>query len=387
LSYKYALACYIVTGGIQKNTDYGPIYGSGAPPNDLVLRHVPRLPWAFDTNTVWVTDYGADPTGFTDSTTSIQNAINLAHTSGSDEVFLPRGNYALSATLHLFPNTKFFGIPGSYAELDGYGWVTNGKLQPFLQVGDAINNPAATLIGTAVVSDITFFMPTDSTQFPEYAKMLPNDGANYDPTDQTYLYGIDWQTGPYSIMNQVSLSFMYNTLKVTNPATRNYIQVDHSGGGRWYGLQIAGDWGPNGANGYTVLVTGSSSPLTLYGSNPEHSNGIAFYGFQNTSNVRVLGLKMEDGGNKYLFQIMNSNNIMLGGLGTHGQSVIASQGNSTNLNLNTAAFFTGPGTDPAFYTDLDTNQTYSAAYAYALLKIGNFDSTVFPTCSSGLNCY
>ena len=54
--------------------------------------------------------------------------------------------------------------------------------------------------------------------------------------------------------------------------------------------------------------TGTTSPLTLYGTNPEHSNGVSFYGFDHAKNVRVLGLKMEDGGNKYLIDL-NRNTI------------------------------------------------------------------------------
>jgi hypothetical protein len=390
--YQYALAGTIVMLDNDGNqlakqaTDYGPVFGTSAtPPDDLVERHVPSMPWAFDTNVVWVTDQGADPTGFTDSTTEIQKAIDLAHTKGSDEVFLPRGDYSISGTLHLYPNTKFFGLPGLYSSLLAYGWVTGSVLQPYLQVGDAVNDPAGSKAGTAVVSDIGFPMPVDSTQFAAYAKLLPDGGAGYDPTDQTYLYAIDWQTGAASVLNQINISFQYNTLRVPSPATRNYIQVDNSGGGRWYGMQIAGDWGPNGANGHSLYVTGTTEPLTLYGSNPEHSNGISFYGFDHAANIRVLGLKMESGGNQYLVSINDSKNIMLSGFSGHGEFTVAAS-LSTDLNLNTAMYFTSPGPNQSFFVDLDNSQSYSFADAYALLKMGNFDESAFPTCTSGLVC-
>jgi hypothetical protein len=390
---KYALAGTAVslddTGAqlAQQTTDVGPTYGTTSPPpTDLVRRHVPRMPWAFDTNAVWVTDRGADPTGKTDSTAAIQKAIELAHTSGSDEVFLPRGSYSLTATLHLHADTKFFGIPGLYAGLSAWGWVTGGKLQPYLQVGDAVNDAAATRAGTAVVSDIAFAMPVDTTQFPEYARLLPADAGAYNPTDQTYLYAMDWQTGAQSVVSQINVAFQYNTLDVPSPATRNYIQVDHDGGGRWYGMQIAGDWGPNTAQGHSLYVTGTSTPLTLYGSNPEHSRGISFYGFDSAANIRVLGLKMESGDNTYLVEITASKNIMLSGFSGHGEFTVA-ESRSTGLNLNTAMYFTEPGDgDQAFFTDLDTAKSYSFTDAYALLTMGTFDESVFPTCTSGLTC-
>jgi hypothetical protein len=268
-----------------------------------------------------------------------------------------------------------------------FGWVTGQELQPFVQVGDAVNDAAAAQAGTAIMSDIAFFMPVNAVQFPEYAKLLPDDGAGYQVVDQAYLYAVDWQTGQSSILNQVNVSFQYNTLSVPSAPSRNYIQVDQTGGGRWYGLQVAGDWGPNGTNGATLYVTGTAAPLTLYGSNPEHSRGLTFYGFDHAQNIRVLGLKMEGGDNKYLVDINSSSNIMLSGFTGHGEFTFAAHGGSTNLNFNTAMYFSsGTAPDPPFYINTDTSQSYSFADAYALFKAGAFDDSVFPTCNYGLNC-
>ena len=49
------------------------------------------------------TDYGADPTGMTDSTSAIQLALNSAKTLGGGTVFLPIGKYIVSSTIHI-PN-------------------------------------------------------------------------------------------------------------------------------------------------------------------------------------------------------------------------------------------------------------------------------------------
>jgi hypothetical protein len=59
-----------------------------------------------------VTQYGADPTGATDSTTAIQNAIN----AGTGPVYLPAGAYRISSPLTLANGTIIIGDSGG-----GYG--------------------------------------------------------------------------------------------------------------------------------------------------------------------------------------------------------------------------------------------------------------------------
>jgi hypothetical protein len=46
-----------------------------------------------------VLHYGADPTGVTDATVAIQNAINAANTAGGGEVFFPNGIYLIAGAL------------------------------------------------------------------------------------------------------------------------------------------------------------------------------------------------------------------------------------------------------------------------------------------------
>ena len=360
----YALAAYAVINDVKQQTDYGPVYGSGTVPTDLVSRHVPgTMPWAFDSNVAWVTAYGADPTDATDSTAAIQSAINAAHSNGSEEVFLPRGKYSITGTLTLYPNTRFFGLPGGYSELIAPSWITNLTLHPYMQVGDAVNNATATAAGTAIVSDIAFFLPT----------------AGSNPTDESYLSAIEWQTGASSVMNQVATSFQYESgVTPSAPATRNIIQVDNAGGGRWYGLQEIGDYGPNSATGHMLYFNGTSSALTLYGSNPEHGAGDAFYGFSNASNIRILGLKTEDGSAPYLFDIENSNNIFIAAVNGDGLAPSKVTG-STNVTLNTFAYYElysaqGHGGSP-FITDDKT--TYTFTDAYSLFKLGSFNNGAF----------
>jgi Pectate lyase superfamily protein/Immunoglobulin I-set domain len=399
----YALASSsVVNDSLQIAADFGPIYSTagGTPPTDLVIRHLPgQMPWAFDANALWVTDYGADPTGFKDSTAQIQNAIDAAHAGGSDEVFLPRGDYSISATLKLYPNTKFFGLPGLYSQLLGYGWVTHHTLQPFLQVGDAVGDAAATEAGHAIVSDIAIQLPSDATSYAAYAKLLPNGGANYDPADQTYLYAVEWQTGRSSVSNQFSISYQSQgnitdrtpvptgDILIT-PATRNLVLLDHSGGGRWYGLQIAGG-SFNSPTGNSLYATGTSMPLSIYGSNIEHAAGASFYGFSNASNIRVLGTKTESGAAPYWFTVDNSNNIMLSGLTAHQNSSVMVN-SSTNVNLNAMDFYSmypAEAQTVSFITD--DRGSYNSLAAYALFKLNQpgtngFNNSVFPHCGDNV---
>lgn len=55
-----------------------------------------------------VTDFGADQTGVTDSTTAIQNALNAVPSQGGS-VFFPRGTYKTSSVLTLKKFTKAYG--------------------------------------------------------------------------------------------------------------------------------------------------------------------------------------------------------------------------------------------------------------------------------------
>jgi Pectate lyase superfamily protein len=360
----YAPGAAIVVDAKKQSADYGPLYGKTAtPPVDLVSRNLPgAMPWAFDKNVAWVTDYGADPTGATDSTAAFRRAVAAAHASGSDEVFVPRGNYALSGTVVLNPNTKLFGLPGGFSQLHAPNWNPGGKVAYMIQVGDAAASPAGTHAGKAVVSDISFFLPTTGT-------------AAANAQAQSYLAALDWQTGAGSVSNQVFVGFQYNSgLTVTAPA-RNLVQVD-GGGGRWYGLQIVGDWGPNGAAGYPFLAKNTTAPLSIYGSNIEHADGLSFYGFVNASNVRVLGAKAEDGHAPHWFYLANASNVMISGITNHDPRLdVVVTGTSSNVNVNTTGLYAVTQFTNARITDGAAK--YSFADNYALFKQGSFDDGVF----------
>jgi hypothetical protein len=175
---------------------------------------------------------------------------------------------------------------------------------------------------------------------------------------------------------------------VTSPATRNIIQVEKSGGGRWYGLQSAGG-SDNSTEGHVLDVAGTSQPLSIYGSNLEHSSGSALYAFTGAENIRVFGTKTEDRVCPYWFELSGCSNVLLSDLITEEPGTLGVS-QSSNITINdvsiygTAYLVSDAGAKMPYIED-DSGKFYSVADAYALFKISNvnttgFDNRVFPHC-------
>ena len=75
-----------------------------------------------------VLSFGADPTGQTDSTTAIQNAINAGSAAGK-AVYIPAGNYLVTAHL-IVNNVTLTGAGEWYSVLEGNGVGVFGNLPP-----------------------------------------------------------------------------------------------------------------------------------------------------------------------------------------------------------------------------------------------------------------
>src|SRR6185312_6317828 len=185
---------YTVISDVQTKNDFNSSsfkLNGTAPPSDLVSRNIPgQMPWAMDSNVIWATDYGADPTGKSDSTTALRNAITASLNNG-DKVFLPRGVYNITGTLTLNPNTQLFGTPGGYTGLNGSAWVTNGVYQQFIQSANSKS-------GTSLISDIGVGLPSDDSAVQSYCTATLKDctlfppGFSYDAMDNTYLGALNW---------------------------------------------------------------------------------------------------------------------------------------------------------------------------------------------------
>jgi len=350
--------------GVASRSEIKVISSATSMPGDLVLRHLPgQLPWMTDPGVIDVTTLGADPTFTTDSTAAIQSAIDM-----SDEVFLPRGMYMVSATLTLKPNTRLFGIPGSYSLLMASpSWDPGGQYVPFIRTAD-------TATGATYVGDLFIEVPNATLA-------------------QSYIFGLDWQAGRSSIVRQVYPRLPWKGCPAggcfVEPA-RDIVHVENNGGGRFYGLQLSQidptDFDPKMRE---ILVDHTTAPLTFYAPNPEHTSG-PMVEINGASNVRILGTKVE--GQYGLIQ--NSNNVEVAAYAGHetaspGQSewVVAS---SSNVAIAASSDYAGGlGTSPAGYLIFEESDGGLEAGIRdndncSLFAVGSFDESLFPSCGDGV---
>ena len=300
---------------------------------------------------------------------------------------MPRGIYNITGTLTLNTNTQLFGIPGGYTGLNGSAWVTNGVYQQFIQSANSKSS-------TSLISDIGVGLPSDDSAVQSYCTATLKDctlfppGFSYDPMDNTYLGALNWEAGRNSVLNQVFVTMQWDATTDLPSAARKLIQVRNGGGGRWYGLQINTSK-PNDPikndNFRSLLATGTTEPLTLYGSNPEHLGGQTFYEFSGAANIRILGLKTEDGDNSSLVQMENgTTNVLVTGICGDFNDGTFILNDTANVSLANLTYYGTPGrrnqTSSAAFI-VDSTGPYSLQNAYTLFKLGNFNSGVFDLAS------
>jgi MYXO-CTERM domain-containing protein len=382
---EYAYTDLAVTGApYAPNTSYDLIDGvvgqngmarttqrAGAAPTDFVIRHLPgALPWFTDKGVVDATAMGADPTGFKDSTSAIQAAIDASEGKG-DEVFLPRGTYLVSGTLKLHPDTKLFGIPGLKATLWASTWSPMGVFTPFIQTAD-------TATGKTFVGDIQLMLPDDN-----------KDGLGY---DQSYLYALEWQAGRSSVLYHfvAQLTPDWSTTTAADSAARKTIHVAKNGGGRWYGLQEGGDptyCRDRNADFRFLFVDGTTAPLTIYGPNLEHAPGDDFIEVSNASNVRIFESKTEC--DTTWLAVEGSKNVLLAGLSGDWQpnKVGVLFSDSTNVQASILGWYADESNTTSMYVSSTgggyPNASIAWANAVSLFQNGTFDESAFPHCGDG----
>lgn len=89
-------------------------------------------------DSISVLSYGADPTGQTDSTTAIQNAINAGSAAGKT-VYIPPGNYDVTAHL-IVNNVTLTGAGEWYSVLGGNGVGVFGNFAPHASTNVHLSN-------------------------------------------------------------------------------------------------------------------------------------------------------------------------------------------------------------------------------------------------------
>ncbi len=132
-----------------------------------------------------VLSFGADPTGQTDSTTAIQNAINAGSAAGK-AVYIPAGNYLVTAHL-IVNNVTLTGAGEWYSVLEGNGVGVFGNLPPSPSTDVHLSN-------FAIFGDVT--ARVDSEDFMGIGGGL-QDSTISNVWIQHVQAGI-WMTGPFN---------------------------------------------------------------------------------------------------------------------------------------------------------------------------------------------
>src|SRR5580698_3031325 len=132
-----------------------------------------------------VLSYGADPTGQTDSTTAIQNAINAGSAAGK-AVYIPPGNFLVTAHL-IVNNVTLTGAGEWYSELGGNGVGVFGNFAPTPSTNVHLSN-------FAIFGQVN--ARVDSEDFMGIGGSLQNSTINSVWIEHVQA-GI-WMTGPFT---------------------------------------------------------------------------------------------------------------------------------------------------------------------------------------------
>ena len=202
---------------------------------ELAARHYEGTPSFEDDDVVFVKDFGAKGDGTSDDTEAFREAIAMG-----DKVFVPSGNYALSGTLQLRPNTHLFGPSRSFTSL-GAGEQRPGR-------GEPGTSPWNTSFRLETVDD-----PTAAP------------GLSF----ITIRGNVAWRSGQGDLM-----------------LARAPLHFSGNGGGRFYGVM---------AMGRPFILDGVRQPTAFYSLNIERVTTNPQSEIRNCENVRVYYFKVEAG--------------------------------------------------------------------------------------------
>jgi parallel beta-helix repeat protein len=161
--------------------------------------------------------YGADPTGTTDSTSAIQNAIN-----NNSYVNLPAGTYLVTSSITLNQNTK---LVGSNAKIVATGnFNTLAAPNPSVTSSSVSSWTAST--GVAVVSNGSLFSPKTVVKLSDGTLSLYSEIISVSGNNVTLADNIDWSfTGSLTLYNTTNLGIVIDGLTFNKTYTGNYYDV------------------------------------------------------------------------------------------------------------------------------------------------------------------
>jgi hypothetical protein len=320
-------------------------------PSDFTSKHIPLQIYAFNSpNTVSADSYGASPTATAEvNYVAIQRAINE-----NNIVFIPAGNYALSAPLVLKNNSVILGDPGKRTQLKPTYTPTNHSW--------VITTPD--IIGYTVIQDLAFDTP-----------------------DKDYYGAIKWETSNGFILNVRN----YFAAGSNERAKHNYVFKGNAGG-QFFGIMehnslVNTQLNPS-PDYRKVTIEGTTHPITFYGLNLERGGNAGavpqnpYATLINASNVRVFGTKSETDG--FVYHLSGCNNISLNFIAAHAHienlvdsRIVGISNQSTNIEVNMV--ICPITTSGLTMIDDETNDFVKRNQFLGTYRIGQFDPTVFDT--------
>jgi hypothetical protein len=275
---------------------------NAAPPLDHLSQHrfaSGLVDWATPgTVNVKQAPYYAKGDGVTDDTAAIQAALDQ-----HQNVFIPRGMYRITETLHLAANSKLFGVSNSVTTLFPEGAKFTNQPQPVPLIETVDSASAA-----PVLSSLQLYVPLSTTS----------------------AYALNWRSGSSDASLSDVMFRLFSKLGFVNsgvgvPLAQPLVKISGNGGGKWYNFVtnqytncIWGSWALNG-NFRQLLITGTTQPLRMYQVDVEYSVSDAMLEIQNARNVDIYGLKSE--GNFLVLWVRNSDQISLYGHGGNGTAL------------------------------------------------------------------
>ena len=250
---------------------------------------------------VSVLDYGADPTGATDSTAAIQNAINYASPLRR-QVYLCGGKFKISSALEL----------KNFTSLDGGTLLVNADVPAIdnpsgsavlyctlsnLRIASLVTTTSSAMllrdVSRSTVRNILIDRETAGTGFGVAIKLRSASSVCY--WNEIFNVEATNITGAFiSIENGANENYLYG-VKLVNDAAYNPIygiNFDNGSGNRVYGASLEAQFGvPAGALGYAIRFGSGAVFNSVFGTRTENyvsGNAYGVYWAGGTNNT-VIG--------------------------------------------------------------------------------------------------
>ncbi len=251
------------------------------PPPDLLNKHRSHLPlWQDVLDCNVKTRWGAVGDGIQDDTDALQHALD----AGGD-VFLPKGYYRITRTLHLKTHTRLIGVAQNLSQII-VTQTPEGAFGKAQEAVPALDTPDAS--EAAVI--LAYCGIVTSRQMPQ-------------------VYALRWRVAGASVLRNFvfyadpGYRFTWASMDRHHP----WVLVTGSGGGRWFHFWCDQT---QGGSGYRILrIQGTREPFSIYACNPEHSRSEYEMDILDSQNVMIYNLKSECNAPNLL--ICRSRNIAL----------------------------------------------------------------------------